>query len=235
MTEEKQISKRRQKMRDEDFLSPIDQVRMMGDYEGKPLTGSWAYYLRPEGATIRDVLVISPNGGIPDIDDPRRRGKYAMNHELYRQKEEAKGHIYVGQRLSEASVKKLIEIIVNNREEERMFLEEEIEEAENIIKNSDRPDMRDLQRKRVRDLKTRLHYVTMELDADELLEQMNEISRMQRLASLPPQLLRVMREEISENNQRLLDRLATGRRAVKGAKPVTSSDNEFANLTEDDV
>mgnify|MGYP001596125551 CR=1 FL=1 len=67
-----QRSERGKRRYTEAVLTPLEQIRM----QPMNITGAWCYFIRPDGATIRDALFVSPNGGIPDMDDPRLRAKY---------------------------------------------------------------------------------------------------------------------------------------------------------------
>ncbi|MCR4341168.1 MAG: hypothetical protein NUW01_14925, partial [Gemmatimonadaceae bacterium] len=137
-TEEKPRSKRGQRARETLVLDAIDQIRMVP----AGVTGSWAYYLRPDGATIRDALVINPNGGIPDIENLAMRARYGTGASDFRRKEERKGHVFLGSTLTPEGVGKLVRSMGDNREDEILWCQEQIADTELDIANSDRPEIR---------------------------------------------------------------------------------------------
>src|SRR5574343_220177 len=120
-TEDKPRSKRGQRARETSVLDAIDQIRMPPG----GVTGTWAYYLRPDGATIRDTLVITPNGGIPDIEDAAMRSRYGTGAPEFRRKEERKGHIFLGSKLTPDAVGKLGRSMGENREDEILWCQEQ--------------------------------------------------------------------------------------------------------------
>lgn len=221
-----QIRSRRGRQRyQEAILRPIDQIPMPpggGDIEA---TGAWAYYLRPDGATITDALMLYPNGGIPDVDDPRLRARYGENHMYYRERQARKGFEFVGQTLTEAGIKRLIEILANNREDEILFCEDEIANCQQVVSGADRPEIRDQARKRRRQFEQRLEYLQQPLNPEELTEELNEIARAQMLAKVDPNVLRVMRSMIGEVNDRMATAIAKfqGGNPRSGAAPATLS------------
>lgn len=199
---------------------------------GVEATGAWAYYLRPDGATIRDALILYPNGGIPDIDNERLRARYGTNAEYYRQRQRAKGFEFVGPTLTEPGVRRLVEILADNRDDEILFCEDEAANCADVIKNADRPEIRDQARKRKRLFEHRLEILREPFDPDALLDELTEIARAQMLASVDPNVLRVMRAMIGEVNAKTESMIAafqTGkaigedaptRRSRRGADPM---------------
>ena len=209
-TEERPKSKRGQRYRDQVVLEPIDQIRMTPN----GITGTWAYYLRPDGATIRDALVINPNGGIPDIEDARLRARYGTGAPEFRQKEQRKGHTFLGSKLTPEAVGLLVRTMGENREDEILWCQEQIEDADMDIANSDRPEIRDQARKRKRQLQKRIDTMLAPFDADALLSELEEIAHAQMLASVDPNVLRVMRSMVGEVNEKLakaVNRFAAGK------------------------
>lgn len=200
-------SERGRRLRDEQVLRPIDQIRQIPGGNGVDATGAWAYYLRPDGATIRDALILAPNGGIPEMDNERLRQRYGMNAEHYRIKARNKGYEYIGPHLREDGVRRLLEILEANREDEILFLNEELADARDTIKNSDRPDVRDQAKRRVRQLERRIETIEQGFDPDELAAELNEIARAQQMAQVPPAVMRVMRSMIGESNDRLASKI----------------------------
>lgn len=240
--EEQQVSRRR--MREQGraaILSPLEQVRMAGNYgPGVDAVGANAYYIRLDGATISDALVLNPNGGKPpvvgDEKQMRRRKNIANNAEYFQartlNKRDEFGQPlfeYVGHSLTESAVKRLVEVIVQNREDEILYVKEGIEEAELTWQNAERPEYKAQARKRKAQLQKRLAYLEQEIEPERLLAELNEISRAQRLRNLPAGMLSVINEIVGDSESRirkdLLDRVSSGRatRAYsKGMRPATN-------------
>lgn len=207
-------SERGRRLRDEAILSPIDQIRQIPGGNGVDATGAWAYYIRPDGATIRDALILCPNGGIPEMDDERLRNRYGMNAGYYRDRQKAKGFEFIGPHLREDGVRRLLQVLESNREDEILFLEEEIADAKDTIKNADIPEVRNQAKRRVRQLERRLETIRQGFDPDVLTAELNDIARAQQLAQIPPAILRVMRSMIGEVNERtsqLIERFQQGK------------------------
>lgn len=186
---------RRRRARDMRVLTPLEQIR------GKPseITGAWAYYLNPDGATIRDALLLYPNGArLPKTED--KRGKFSENAEYYQARQARKGYEYIGPTLTDAGVRKLVQVLESNREDEVLDLEDLIAECLHDIANSDRPEWRDNQRKRRDQLQKRLDTVKAGFDPDQLISELNEIARAQRMARVDSNVLAVMREMLGEVN-----------------------------------
>lgn len=196
---ERPQSRRGQRFREQVVLDPIDQIRMTPG----GVTGPWAYYLRPDGATIRDALVICPNGGVPDIEDARLRARYGTGSTDFRMKEQAKGHIFLGSKLTPEAVARLVQSMADNREDEILWCQEQIEEAERDVAQSDLPQVRDQARKRKRQLQRRIDTMLAPFDADKLLTELEEIAHAQMLASVDPNVLKVMRAMVGEVNEKL--------------------------------
>lgn len=190
---------RRRALRGMQTLTPLEQIRAVPNSAVGTLTGAWAYYLNPSGATIRDALILYPNGGVPPNTVPNWR-RYGENADYYRARQARKGLEYVGATLTPEGVKRLVEILQANREEEILDLEDQIADCEQDIKNSDRPEWRDNQRKRRGQLQQRLDYVRAPLDAEALTAELNEIARAQRMSKVSPETLAVMREMLQEQS-----------------------------------
>lgn len=216
-------SKRGQIRHKEQELTPLQQIPVLPGGINGSATGAWAYYIRPEGATIAEALILYPNGGEPDLDDARQAARFATNSEYYQARQAAKGFEYIGQTLTEDGVRRLVEVLEDNREDEILYCEDEIENARRIADNSDRPDTRDRERKRASQLERRLGYLTQPLDPDALIAELNDIARAQALAKVDPQILRVMRAMVGEVNEKLADAIThfqTGRVDLTGESSV---------------
>lgn len=198
-------SKRGRKLAQGDVLTPLAQIRV-NPHNGPDVdaTGAWAYFIRPDGETIRDALVLSPNGGIPEIDDQRKRARFGANASYYRERARAKGLEYIGPVLTPRAVERLVEVIIANREEGILFAEDEIANCTYTIENSDRPEVRDQARKRRGQFQRRLEMLQQPLDAEEMARELNEIAQAQELASLDPKLLRVMERMMGQLSEKML-------------------------------
>ena len=179
-------------------LRPIDQIRM----QPNGLTGAWCYYLRPEGATIRDALILSPNWGAPDrIADPK--GRFGMNANHYRAIAAQKGFVYLGQRLDARAVRLLVETMARNREDEILFCEDEIVNCQAVLDGGATEREKAVAAKRKRQYQTRMETLLAKWEPKALIEELNDIARAQRLSSIDPNLLAVMSELVDERNTKL--------------------------------
>lgn len=184
------------------YLSPLEQIRSrpqrLTPAGGGP-TGPWAYYIRPEGATIRDALILYPNGAkLPPSED--KRGAFSANAEYYQNRQAQKGYEYVGPVLTDRGIDRLLEVMDSNKDDEILFLEDEIAACQHDIDTADDPRWRDNQRRRKRQFQKRLDYVREGFDPSALKAELAEIARAQRMAKVSPETLTVMREMIGEVN-----------------------------------
>ena len=191
---------RRRALRTVKMLTPLEQIRAVPNSGVGTLTGAWAYYLNPDGATIRDALILYPNGGSPPPTTQNWR-KYAENADYYRARQARKGLEYVGPTLTPDGVKRLVAILGKNKKEEVEDLEDQIIECQRDIANSDRPDWRDNQRRRRDQLQRRLEAVSAPIDVDALITELNEIARAQRMSKVSPETLAVMKEMLTEQSE----------------------------------
>ena len=123
-------SARGQRRYAERILSPLEQIPVIPNIADTEMTGAWAYYIRPDGATISDALIALPNGGIPDIDNQRQRSRYGTDALLHRTHYTNKGYEYIGPNLTDGGVQRLVSVLASNREDEILYIEEEREAAE---------------------------------------------------------------------------------------------------------
>lgn len=185
-------------------LTPIEQIRPFNP-NSVPDKSAGAYYLRPDGATIADALIWYPNGAQHDREyDPK--GKYSENSSYYQERQRRKGFEYVGPVLTAAGAHRLVEILAANAPEEIERLEDEIALAQYSAQNTDRPDVRDQQRKRRGQLQARLDRVKAGFDPDALVAELQEIANAQEMANVPPQIMRVMRRMVGQVNDQLVAR-----------------------------
>ncbi len=188
-------------------LRPIEQIRPF-DMAHAPEKGAGAYYLRPDGATIMDALIWYPNGAsLPREDDPKRR--FSANADLYRARQARKGFEYVGPSLTSEGAARLVAILERNRPDEVERLEDEIALCDQTIKNTDRPDVRDHERRRREQLAARLERVRNPFDPDALVKELEEIANAQQMANVPPAVLQVMRRMLAASGQAVKDELIT--------------------------
>lgn len=199
------------------IVEPIDQIRM----QPSGVTGAWSYYLRPDGATIREALVLYPNGGAPSqIDDPK--GKYGTNADYFRARQARKGFVYLGQRLDTRAVTMLVETLAKNREDYVIFLEDSIAEADQQLENTDDPQVRDQCRKRKGAFTSLLNEANAKWEPEALVDELNEIARAQRMANVDPSVLQVVRELIGEASNKTMtyvQRFNTGRQSDPDGAP----------------
>lgn len=187
---------------EETLLRPIDQIRIAPGRKGVEATGTFAYFIRPDGATIREALVIYPNGGIPEMSDERLRNRYATNSEYYRERQRRKGFEFVGTTLTEAGIRRLVEVLAANREDEVLYCQDEVVNCEATVKTADKPELRDQARKRKRQFERRLETLNQDFDPDGMIAELKEIAHAQMLAKVDPNILRVMRSMIGEVNEK---------------------------------
>ena len=201
---------RRRRGRDFRSLTPLEQIRR----PTPGVTGPYAYYIRPDGATIMDALILYPNGAtLPADQDPR--GRYSQNASYYRERQANKGFTYVGPTLTADGARLLVQTLERNRPDEILDLEDQIAECQRTIENSDRPEVRDGQRKRRDQLQARLDRVRTPLDADALMTELNEIARAQKMARLDPAILAEMREMVGAANASFEEKLRAFRTLPK--------------------
>ncbi len=180
-------------------LTPLEQIPV------RPggTTGPWAYYIRPEGATIKDALICYPNGAkLPASED--RRGAYSMNADHFQALMRDKGYEYVGATLTPDGIRRLVEVLAQNKGDEILDLEEQIQACAYDIENSDEPKYRDGQRKRKTQLERRMEYVTAPVDPDAMIAELEEIARAQRMANVSPEVLQVMREMLGAQDAKIM-------------------------------
>lgn len=200
----------------------LQQIRTYGR-EGLASTGTWSYWLRPDGATIREVLVIYPNGGVPEIDDERMRERHGRNADYYRARMQRKGFEYVGPTLTPQGIRRLIEILEANKQDEIEFLQEELEQAQWDRQNRESPELKQQAQRRITQLEQRIEMIRQPVDGEKLVAELEDIRQAQNLAQLPPAVRRAMAaltDQMSENVKALAAQLARGR----GSAQTTWSD-----------
>lgn len=175
---------------------------------GGMLGGPAAYFIRPDGATIREALIIYPSGA-PVIKNGTDRGnsRYAQD----RQKQ--KGYEYVGPQLTAAGVKRLLEVINVNRYDYLLDLKEQIEECEKTIEETETPTVRDNARKRRGQLQRLVEIAAREVKPESLLKELDDIIKAQKLASIPQSqreaIAIMLGEEVGARIQSLVSKMSS--------------------------
>ena len=198
-------------------VSTLDQIKNFPSQKADSATGAWAYYLRDTGieATIREVLIPYPNGGIPDIEDKKLQGQYGTNADYYRQRQARKGLVYIGPILNESGLQKMIAIIEKNKPDAILYCEDMIANCAHDGDTLPDPKERGLARRRQAIFEARLKMLTQPIDPDALLAELREIAQGQELAAINPRLRRVMQRQISEGVAAAMAKFST----KDGGKP----------------
>ena len=158
--------------------SAFEQIRARpGGMSGGPA----AYFLNPAGATIREIILINPNGA-PVI----RNGKDRANSRYNQERQKDKGHEYIGPTISGKAVTRLLEILEANKEDYVLDLQEQIADAQEVVGSADRPEIRDQARKRIAQLSRLLEVALTPVDAAKLTGELDDILKAQKLAALSP-------------------------------------------------
>lgn len=179
-----------------EVLTPLKQVRVPTN---GVTFGAWCYYARPDGETIRDVLVLSPNGGnAPDNPDPRIRAKYGTNASYYHDRAEAKGFITLGPKLTTEAVRTIVDILLKNREEAVLYCQDQLALCEYTIATTGVEKDRQIAHKRKAQFQKRLDTVLQPFNPDELVAEMEEIARAQRMSRMDPATRQAVAEMIGE-------------------------------------
>ncbi|TXH57199.1 MAG: hypothetical protein E6Q97_04685 [Desulfurellales bacterium] len=189
-------------------VTPLQQFRRWDDHltTNTIRDSAYAYYLRPDGATVADILVICPNGGTPTIEGDararRRKRLIGSNAGYFRDRQQAKGFIYIGQQLTREGILKMVEIMEENQPDEILWVDEQIAMAQVTLRTDPRHDHQNLAQERISRLNAVRERLTTKLDVDAIVKEMNLIAEAQRLANLPPEILAVMRQmrDDAENN-----------------------------------
>lgn len=142
-----------------------------------------AYYIRPDGATIRETIVLQPNGAPTKHDDG------AGDRERLRRE---KGFEYIGPTLTPEGVRRAVEVMQANRTDYILFLNDEIARADEFIQSSDEPHIRAGQRRRKAQLEALLEEAEAPIDVDGMCKELDEIAQAQKLAILSPEMREAM-------------------------------------------
>lgn len=192
-------SRRARRMYEGDVPSTIDQIPTFpGTEAGSDATGAWAYYLREDGETIGEILIIQPNGGIPDIPDARMRGKFGTNASYFRDRYAAKGIKFLGSKLDEKAMTEVARVLAANRDEGIAYCEDMIAEADDVIANSDRPDVRDQFRRRKQQFEKRKNMLEAPFDQDAVLVELKRAARAYTLSKIDPNILPAIQAIVGE-------------------------------------
>lgn len=156
----------------------LEEIR---DRPGGMMGGPAAYFIRPDGASIREALVIYPNGA-PVI----RNGRDRANSRYAQDRQKNKGFEYIGPTLTVEGIRRLIEVIKGNQYDYLLDLKEQIQECEYTIANSDRPEVRDNARKRRGQLERLVEIARREVEPEKIAAEMDDILKAMKLAALSP-------------------------------------------------
>ena len=188
--------------------NPLDQIPRIGGYDDIQNESAHAYYARLDGATIPEVLVMYPNGGMPSLEsiaDPkkraRRRSQIGANALYYRGRQRARGLVFLGETLTRKGIETVVKIIELNRPYEIEEVKEEIENCDRILKNSESSKDREDARRRKLQWGKRLQMLTQELDPEELTKQLEDAARVIHLTSLPPSVRAAVMVMMAEQNK----------------------------------
>ncbi len=157
--------------------TPLELIRPR---PGGLIGGPAAYYVNPRGATVREALIICPNGA-PMIHNGRDRG----NSEIYQNVQRLRGFEYIGPLLTEEGVARLVEVIESNLFDYVLDLKEQIFDVDHDIETSDRPEWRDNQRKRRIQLTRLLEQAQKPLDGPRMAAEYLDVVKAQKLAAIP--------------------------------------------------
>lgn len=160
---------------------PPDPMDEVAPRPGGARGGPAAYFIRPDGATISEALIVSPNGA-PMIHNGRDRG----NSRYYQDRLKDRGYEYVGPSLTPQGVRKLADVIASNRQDLILYFEEEIEATEQTIREADKPEVRDQARTRRAQFMRQRDFYAKPLDVDRMLSELDDILKAQKLAALTP-------------------------------------------------
>ena len=195
-----------------DVPTALDQIRMLPGNASIDVTGAWAYFARPDGATIREIVILQPNGGVPEHAEAKMKPRYGANHMEYRQKQADKGFIFLGSTLNEAAMQIVVGILTKNRPDEILYCEDEIANCTHTIEHNDRPDIKDQARKRRASFQARLDLLNAPFDPDALIVELNEIARAQMMATLPAPMMRILKSMLGEVSASLEAKIAAFQR-----------------------
>lgn len=139
--------------------------------------GPWAYYIRPDGATVTEALTRYPNGA----NTGRHSGR---NADYYRNRMAKKGFEYIGPTLTSEGIRNLIKVIEKNRPDYILFLKEEIEKTRHdTAEGSGLPqDKLTQQFRRAGQLRGQLALAEAPIDPDKVVKELEEVAQAQKLA-----------------------------------------------------
>lgn len=188
----------------------LEEIR---DRPGGMLGGPAAYFINPEGATIREALIINPNGA-PVV----KNGTDRANARYYQDRARDKGHEYIGPNLTIEGVRRLVEVINSNRYDYLLDIKEQMQDCEQTILESDRPDVRDNARKRRGQLERLVEIASRDIDPEAVVAELNDVLKAMKLAALSPSqreaITIMMGEQVDTKIQSLIARME--RKGVRG-------------------
>ena len=191
----------------------LDDIRPRpGGMRGGPA----AYFIRPDGATIREALIIAPSGA-PVL---ARNGEDRANAEAVQARALRKGFVYVGPQLTFDGVEKLVAVIESNKADYILDLREQMQDADNNRKNLDVPEERRLHTTRFRKLTALLAAAQQPIDGPKIVKELNEILQAQKLAAISPDMreaiIALTGQEISTRMAGLIEKMQNTQRSTSG-------------------
>lgn len=188
-------------------LTALEQIRRSPTQH----EGAGAYFLNPDGATIREALIYYPNGATS-----AEVGKYGENYEYYHKRQADKGLHFLGATLGPDAVRRLVETLVKNRPDEIQVCQYEIVMCNATLQNSGVQREREVAARRREQFKRRLEYLMEPLDADGLIAELQEIGEAQTIAKLDPATRKAMELLLSQQRASLLGIVAKLSKAPEG-------------------
>lgn len=212
--------------------TPLEEIRPRpGGMRGGPA----AYFIRPDGASVREALIIYPNGA-PVFDS---QGRDRANSESVQARQARRGRTYIGPQLTFDGVRKLVEVVNGNKEDYILDLREQIADAEYTNKTSDDPQLKQQARRRVEQLSRNLRVALRDIDPDAIVSELEDILKAQKLAALTPSMREAITmiagEEISEKMQKLIAKMEGKTVRTSGETALDSIAVEVTNAEPADV
>lgn len=207
---------------------PPDPMDEVAERPGGARGGPAAYFIRPDGATISEALIVRPDGA-PLLRNGVDRG----NSRYVQDRMKDRGYEYIGPSLTPKGVRRLAEVIASNRQDYILFLNEEMDATEVTIREADKPEVRDQARTRLAQLKRQEQFYAKPLDVDQMLAELDDILKAQKLAALSPAqreaISILMDENISDRVSGLISRMEHKQAATEDGFSVS-----ITNAGEDD-
>jgi hypothetical protein len=185
----------------------LEEIR---DRPGGIKDGPAAFFIRPDGATIREALVINPNGA-PVVKNGTDRGGSRMAQE----RAAKKGFEYIGPQLTSDGLRRLIQVIEANKYDYLLDLKEQIDDCEKTIKETETPSVRDNARKRRAQIERLIAIASRDIHPDQVMKELDEIMKAQKLAALSSAqreaITILLGDEVGDRIKSLASRMGSGK------------------------